>query len=503
MLLTVDKIYALYNDFKANAQKCFEKSNYNESLQYLVAAAETGFHFYLGYKDDEIELLLQSLSHYIKKKDENRIRNENVSVFYDSFSLDNGGLVQQYLDALIECGQRIIYITEKVGFTNERSDIRTQLTSYGNVEIIEIPARYDYWQKAQFVYDTIIESDANKIFIHTVPDAAFASSAFYALPRNIKKYKINSTDHTFWIGVNFIDYSFEFRQFGMVLSVNERGISEDKILCLPYYPIINKASFEGFPKEADGKVVLFSGGHYYKIFDKDDTFFKISKAILNACPGIIILFAGRGQRDVLNRKLESYNMKDRFIPIGQRKDIAEVFKHCDIYMNTYPIGGGLMLLYAAQLGKPIVCYRSRKTAGAEDIVCQINYFNISDDEIDSLVERVRKLVGNTEYRKQYGEKIKECIVSRQKFNQLFTEYLNTGKNQIIYDGEVDYERHTKDINDRIYYDNLNKQYQRSVIKIFGLKSIWKYPVFFLDAVKAVIKDGRFSKMLRNNIKLKV
>lgn len=40
--------------------------------------------------------------------------------------------------------------------------------------------------------------------------------------------------------------------------------------------------------------------------------------------------------------------------IGDRHDINEVFKHSDIFLNTYPIGGGLMTQYAAANSKPIL-----------------------------------------------------------------------------------------------------------------------------------------------------
>ena len=498
MKLTERKILDFYAFLKRKAQITYDKAKYKDCLQYIIAAADTAFHFYLGYKDDDLEKVLFLLSGHLIIQDDTKERNDNDCVFYDSFSFDNGGLVQQYLCALMSNGYRIIYITERTGFCTNRSDIKDQIEKYGKAKIIEIPKELDYWEKAQFVYDKIIASKAKRLFIHTMPHAAYACTAFYALPSSIRKYKINLTDHTFWLGVGFIDYSFEFRQFGMVLSERERGVPQHKQLCLPYYPIINDAPFEGFPSQAEGKVILFSGGHFYKIFDKEDTFFKISKAILDACPEVIMLFAGTGQISALNEKLEAYKIKDRFIPIGQRKDIAEVFSHSDIYMNTYPIGGGMMLLYAAQLGLPIICYRSKTTAGAEDIVCQKQFYTISDDDIPSIVQKVKHLVSDINYRNDYSTNIKNCTISREVFNKLFEEYLNTGVNIIKYDGEVDYVRHTKDINDKIAYDNINKQYQRSIVKVLGIKSLWECPIFIIDGLISVIRDGRLVKMIKNN-----
>ena len=495
MNLTENKIYKLYAHYKKKARQYCEKANYNNSLLYLTVAGYTGYHYYIGYKDDEVEDILSNISNQLIKKKDDKHRKKSECVFYDSFSSDNGGLTQQYLTAIISCGLRLVYITERKDFLNSNSEIKKQLDNYGKAVVIEVPSHANYWEKAQFVYDTIIESEAEKLFIHTEPYSAFASVAFYGLPNTIKKYKINLTDQTFWLGTGFIDYSFEFRQFGWHLSVVKRGISDSKILCLPYYPILNNEPFQGFPAVAQGKIILFSGASYYKIYDKDDIFFKICKEILNACPELLILFAGYGRINVLNDKLVQYGIKDRFIPIGQRSDITEVFKHCDIYLNTYPVGGGLMLLYAAQLGKPIVCYRAKTTAGAEDIVCQRQYYNISDDDIPSLVKRVKRLVNDSEYRKEYGCRIKDCTISNEMFNSLFSEYLDTGINKISFDGEINYERHTLDINNAISYDNINKMYPHTIVKFFGKRSLFECPDFLLDYIITNVRNGRWVKKI--------
>ena len=495
MNLTEKKIYKLYAHYKKKARQYCEKANYNNSLLYLTVAGYTGYHYYIGYKDDEVEDIISNISNQLIKKKDDKHRKKSECVFYDSFSSDNGGLTQQYLTAIISSGLRLVYITERKDFLNSNSEIKKQLDNYGKATVIEVPSHANYWEKAQFVYDTIIESEAEKLFIHTEPYSAFASVAFYGLPNTIKKYKINLTDQTFWLGTGFIDYSFEFRQFGWHLSVVKRGISDSKILCLPYYPILNNEPFHGFPDVAKGKIILFSGASYYKIYDKDDIFFKMCKEILNACPELLILFAGNGRMNVLNKKIEQYGIKERFIPIGRRSDITEVFKHCDIYLNTYPVGGGLMLLYAAHLSKPIVCYRAKTTAGAEDIVCQRQFYNISDDDIPSLVNRVKRLVDDSEYRQEYGCRIKDCTISKEMFNSLFTEYLDTGINKITFDGEINYERHTLDINNAISYDNINKMYPHTIVKFFGRRAFFECPDFLFDYIITNVRNGRWVKKI--------
>jgi len=500
MKLTEERIVCLFSKYKKKAQAAYKQGNYNNSLKYIKAASLIGYFFYLGYKDDEIEDLLQALSSRLKKieKDEGDI--DTSCVFYDSLSADNEGLVQQYLKAIMHIGLNITYITEKEGFNERKSILKAMLEDYGNSVIIEVPSNLAYMEKAQFVYDQIILTKASRLFIHSHPTSSYACTAFYALPDNIKKYKINLTDQTFWIGTRFIDYSFEFRAFGCVLSSRERGIRKEKLLMLPYYPVLNESKFQGFPKEADGKVIMFSGGNHYKIYSKDDMFFKMAKAILDGNPNVILLFAGQGDQNELNAKLAKYELIGRFIPIDYRSDITEVFRHSDIYLNTYPIGGGLMLQYAALLGKPIVCYQSETTAGAEDIVCQLKRVHISDCDIPSLVNRVQKLANSPESRQAYGKEIQACMVTEDTFNRTFAAYLADGKNLIPYSEEVSYKEHTKDIHDKLDYENSTKEFQCRFTKIIGISSLWECPSFLLNALIIVIKGNRIRVALKNNTK---
>lgn len=500
MVLTEQKVKQLYKKYKSQASHLFEKGNYSACLLSLKVAAFTGYYFYLGYKDQQIENLLKQLSEKIDKVDNYEPKSDNLFVFYDSFSIDNGGLVQQYLGALIASGYQILYITEKTNFLSLTGTIRSMLEDYGNAVIKVTPNDVSEFRKAQFVYNTIIESGTNKLLIQSGPHSAYANTAFYALPKEITRYKINLTDHTFWIGAGCFDYSFEFRPFGCTLSNVERGVPCNRLFYMPFYPIMNKTGFKGYPEEVEGKVVLFSGGAYYKVYDKDDTYFKMVKAILEGCDDVILLYAGIGDPQKTKEKIEEYGLQQRFLLLGQRSDITEVFEHCDIYLNTFPFGGGLMSQYAAQLGKPIVNYYTPATAKVEEFVCQQKEIDISDNTIDSLVERVRKLANNKDERIAFGKLIQSCVITPDEFNQKFKDCIRTGVNQIPYNDNTTLEEHLMDINDKLNFDADNKEYARRVSKIMGMKTLIAEPLLFFDAISVLLKGNRIIKALKNNLK---
>jgi hypothetical protein len=500
MQLTEERVKVLYAKYKRKAEIAFHKHHYDDCLMYIKAAAHTGYNFYLGYKDENLEEMLVNVSKALTLSPDQPNRKDDVCVFYDSFSIDNGGLVQQYLGAIISAGYKILYITEKVGFATRSSAIKSILEEYGKVEIVEIPHKLSYFKTSQFIYDTIIRSSAKKLFMQTGPSSASAIAAINALPKSIVKYKINLTDHTFWIGARRIDYSLEFRPFGCVLSYTYRGIPKEKVFLMQFYPIMNHSAFQGYPKEAEGKVVIFSGGAYYKIYDKEDTYFKIAKAILDVCKNAVILFAGTGNRKALDQKLTEYGIIDRFIPIGQRTDITEVFEHCDIYLNTYPFGGGLMSQYAAQLSKPIVNYSSKVTAKVEELVCQVKQMNLSDITIKALSNRVQQLVADKKYRKEYGAKIHDCALTSEYFNQLFVTCMSTNMNAKPYSDDVSFEEHTMDIKDKLDFENKNFNFHRRIIKVFGWRALVDSPDFLFVSICAVLREKRLFMALLNKIK---
>ena len=500
MILTEQKIRKIYNKYVLKAERKYFNKSYSDCLQYLKVSAHTGYYFYLGYRDNDIESILFKVSNKLKHVEKYLPSNGNGFVFYDSFSIDNGGLVQQYLSALIASKYEITYITERYDFLNKKSAIRDMLESYGDVSIIVVPSGMSLFQKSQFVYDSIVKVNTDKLLIHTNPSAVYANTAFYALPKEIIRYKINLTDHTFWIGAGCFDYSFEFRPFGCTLSSLKRGIANDKIFYLPFYPIMNKKGFRGFPEKALGKVKLFSGGAYYKVFDTDDTFFKLTKAILEKCPNIIILYAGIGEPQKMINKIIEYGMESRFLLLGERNDITEVFENCDIYLNTFPFGGGLMSQYAAQLGKPIVNYCTPTTAKVEEFVCQRGYIELSSEIMSDVVDKVKLLSDSVELRDELGKQIKSCVISPDVFCEKFKLCIDTRRNQIPYIDNSSLEEHTMDIQDKLNYDSTSKEFARSISKILGVKTFLLEPLLFFDAIKVVIKDNRLKSVIINNIK---
>lgn len=489
MILTKEYIYSLYAQFKRKAMKAVAVQKYDSALKYLSAACLTAYTFYIGFKDDEIEELLKTISKKLYQKTATTSSINRV-VLYDTFSQDSQGLTMQYLDAIIASGYDLMYITE-FDLNDSRSRlIKRTLQSYEKAEVVSIPSNIKGLKRVQMICDTIIGFRASKLFMHIHPSAVYAVTAFYALPKEIIKYQINLTDHTYWVGGGCMDYIFDWRQYGASLSAYYRGFKKEQIFILPYYPMMKETPFCGFPKEADGKVKIFAGASYYKIIDEKDSFFKINKAILDTTPEAVTLFAGGGDRQLIERLIDQYGLKGRFILIGQRNDIFQCFKHSDIYLSTYPLFGGLMGQFAAHAGLPILALHKEGGGRVEESVCQKTNETISFRELESLVKEASHLISDEAYRHQQGERMKNCVISIEEFNEGFSSSIKTNLSPFPVKLREDFKAYDLNVADKLKLVNQHKQYQLSLYHILPKFLLFSYPNVWLDGFIARIKNSR-------------
>lgn len=493
MKLTEKYIRKLFVKLKQKAEKALNKRQFNRCLCYLKAAAYTAYTFYLGFKDDELEKMLKQLSSHIRKREKKLETITNRCVFYDSFSLDNKGLTQQYIRAIMNARWKLLYLMEQNIDNPNARNIINEIRQYNNATIISIPNNLKSLERIQFIYDSIISFNPSKLFMHLSPSAVYAVTAFYALPESIKRYQINLTDHTFWIGTGCIDFSFEFRAYGAILSIFQRKISRENIFLLPYHPISKDSIFKGFPLNCNDKVVILSGGAYYKIVDEKKTFFKLLKIILDNNSQAVIVFVGAGDNLIFADFIKNNCYEDRIHLIGHRSDINEVFKHCDIYLNTYPFSGGLMCQYAANNAKPILSFCSNNKSMVEEFVCQKNFESISTFDLNSFANEAKKLIDDSKYRETKGRRMKDCILSENEFNKLFFKSIIENRNQVNFSEEEI--MRDNDLLAKLEFENRTSNYKCSLLKILGYRSVLVIPEIFFDAILNLFYKKKFLKIL--------
>lgn len=426
-----------YKGVKRLAQKAFAEGDYETSFKYIGKCATIAQQFNWIYADDELEDLLYSIGDKLIKeppKDYRTIRNRVV--FYDAFC-KSFVLALQYIKALVSAGKEVMYITTADDLAKNRTgfaDILDKLDVYPSVKVVVVPPG-KATKRIEYFYDAVVGFCPEQILLHMVADAVVLP-ALYVLPSAIKRYIINLADQTFWLGKKAIDYCIEFRQFGVSVSQQRRGIKPEQQLLVPFYPIDDGNPFEGFPKQCTpDKLIVFSGGDLYKVLDEKRTYWRLVKRLLDTYPNIVFLFATK-IRNGINYEIDKFvkenGFEGRFIYINYRKDINEVFKHCDIYMGTCPASGSLMSQLAAVNAKPILQYYYPGTPDdeTEQAVCYNEKFSISFQDEDLFMEEARRLITDEAYRKRQGERLKNAMITPERFNKLVADTLSTNNSQV-------------------------------------------------------------------------
>ena len=434
MRFTKENIAKIYAGIKKLAFKAAKKRHYTEALWHFDNAAIVAYQFNWIFSDDEIENCIKDISlNVIQKKKQKYEPVKNRYIFYDQ--IGNGRvLALQYLRALMAWDVEILYVLE-TGRHSLPDTIIPEIENYKKAEVYILPNNIeDQMEKVQEIYDKIFDYQAEKVFFHSPAEGAFGVMLWNSLPKEIVRYRIVPGDHHYYLGVNVTDYSVGFRPFGLAIDRQRRGYHPEQLLSQPYYPLIfNKNNFQGFPiEETNDKIILLSGASIYKIYGSD-IYFEIVKHILDYDERTILLFAGVGNTSRLSQFIKENNYESRLFHIGHRSDIYELMSRCDIYLGTYPFGGGLMTQYAALCKKPVIQYTKKinnEVAGFFDIESVLlpengKNISVSHTELDSLFKYAEALIDDESFRKEEGERLHKRVVKEDEFNNLLYDLIHS------------------------------------------------------------------------------
>jgi hypothetical protein len=421
-LLTIDAAKKTIDAFRQDIQKKFHQRNFDSLFPLIDNYAVLNQTINCIFRDDVIENILKEIGEKeIGVSTSTSSANKRI-VFYDQIGTTIC-LGLQYLRGLIANGYEILYIFESPSRKVNPSIIKEVQEYCSKILVFEKKSSISLGKKIQSEIEAFQPS---KLICHCSADGALAQTIFYSL-KNIEIFRIVPGDHHFYIGVGCTDYFFEYRRFAIKVAAEERKIPLEKIYKLPYYPIITSfCDFQGFPKEADGKVVILAAGSEYK-FHGSNWFFDTSEWILKHHENAVIIFLG-GKSKQIESYVEEKGLKGKFLLVGYRKDFVECMKHADMFLNSYPMGGGLVGLTAINLSKPVISHFDeynglqnsiRSFLGAEDIESPISFSN--DERLKAYVSQ---LVNDEHFRMEEGHRMKSMAQTKEKFDEMLGKYLN-------------------------------------------------------------------------------
>lgn len=481
-------VISVFNYFKKKAINAFYKGSLNDSLKFIELCCKIAYNFNFFYKDQELEDLICAISLRFRINECNkRKRKVRRYVLIDTNGSDNHGLTQQYIRAFIAAGIEFAYIYEDTDLSRI-SLILKELEAYPKATVFTFKEKVTFEEQIVKIYLFLLDYSPTKYFMHIMPWDVVAV-AISCLLTGVDRYNINATDHAFWLGVNSIDYCIEFRDYGYSVSLDKRGLKKEQLLLLPYYPIFNKSTFLGFPKEiSSDNVKIFSGGALYKIYGDNGLYFEIVKKILTDNPNSVLLYAGSGNTKIFNKFIKDNKFQHRVFFLGNRKDIYEVFLNSDIYLATYPISGGLMSQFAALCGKPIMAYTppNLQVNRLEGTVCHETNIGITHNNLNDLYKYACYLINNKDNRMRDGAELLGAVISSTSFNEELLHIVDTNESKRRFRKEViDYNFFSD-----LYLEVENKfepTFQKMVAYTLKFKTI-KYPKIFVNVILIIWKQ---------------
>lgn len=422
MSLTKQQVLSIYEKIVSTAKRKCELKRYEASLQYIRSSASWAYSFNFFYSDITVDNLLKEIADKTLSQVVIPSPADDKFVFIDSFAYDNRGLTQQYLRAMMRMNVSILYILTNHNF-DKGKDIFRELNEYPTATIYTIKKGLKDIEKSQKIIETIKKFSPSKIFLHLTPWDVSALMAIHKIS-NVVKYNINLTDHAYWLGASFIDYNIEFRAYGKTISLEKRGLSQEQELCLPYYPILPKWSeFKGFPKIPNDSVIIFTGGAPYKMLGRNDIFFVIMDQLLEISTRVRIMIAGvEPSSAIFREKIGQMKNHQRVFLIGNRADINECFRHCDIFLGTYPTIGGLMTQYAAMNAKPILAYKEATDnciSKVEDVINQCSNAVHTYTNLTIFLQYAKRLIEDQQVRMSEGKNNAKAIITPKWFDEEF------------------------------------------------------------------------------------
>lgn len=468
-------------------KKSIKLENYEKALAALYVMCGIQYDYNQKYCDDDIENTIQKIGSILINKSilvdkESNFDCKSNIVFYDGFGKDTRGLATIFLKAIKSNGYHITYIAD--ARLEKNQPVLHSIFKKDEITWQYIDMSHGYVKFAKELSQAIESSKAMFAFYYTTPDDVVADMVFGLLKGKLKRFQIDLTDHAFWIGKNAFDICIELRNVGSMIAKNYRGIEKEKLVTLPYYADINKQySFCGWPFEISGKRVVFSGGALYKTLgDDNNTFYKIVQHILIYHSDIIFVYAGEGDDSEL--KILSNQFKNRVFHIEERKDLYQVMKHSILFLNTYPMFGGLMMHYAAEAGRlPITLKHNHD---ADGLLFNQENIGIEYENYDELIADVDKILNDDEYRRFKEDKLQNCVINEEQFSTNFGQILNGGMTQYKTDlNNIDTSEFRSEYRKRF---NINESLEKYLVRKRNIVLFSEFPVFFIiHAVTKILK----------------
>lgn len=445
-----------------------KNKNYDLSLQAISASAQILHLYNQVYKDDELENMLFQISSklvdYPEWDRENKSR--KIILFYDGFGVDRRGIAIVMNNAIGLNEYKLIYISP-LNTKGNQPTLEKTLAPF-DVEWEYLDTDCSYTESVEQLTKILYKYQPDFSYFYTTPNDVVGVVVFDALKGKTFRCQLDLTDHAFWLGLNAFDLCSGGRQFSANIQHYFRDIPLEKMSLLDVNLLVDDCEFQGLPFEKNSRFI-FSGGSLYKTLgDENNTFYRIIEHVLDAFPDIKFLYAGQGDDSQMRCLMNKY--PERVFLISERPDFYQIIERCTLYLNTYPMFGGLMMRYSALAGKlPLTLKHGNDSDG---ILIDQNQRNIEYESFDELVQDIDKLLSDEDYLHSREKLLDGSVLTEECFVRNIRMMIEEHKTEFSYGDvvPVDTTQFRKEYLERFRYSDIAKaiasKRNTSLIKYF-------------------------------------
>ncbi len=372
--------------------------------------------FEIGEKLDFLSVTWKSLSaqQVIPKSSKKRVLHVATTVF------STGGhtrLIKNWIKSFPNFEHWLLLINQRVGSV---PPFLSETVTANSGQIIILPDKDSLLAKAKNLRQ-IACNNFDYVFLHHHPNDVVPLVAF-AIDNCPPVAVVNHADHVFWVGVSIADLVIDFCRSGCEISL-ERRIAKKSVI-VPYLvdviePTISRTSARQQLSINEDETILLSIGSAYKFQPIEErNFFVTAEKILEKNSKARLFLIGPddncGTGALKNNRIKF---------LGRVEDPILYQIAADIYLEGFPMGGGLASIESVLLGAcPVFAYNSLPLLSTIRLLEFENEVKTEQTENDYIAD-VSKLIENSDLRKNRAEKLRRRIIylhSRERF-EYYTE----------------------------------------------------------------------------------
>jgi glycosyltransferase involved in cell wall biosynthesis len=197
------------------------------------------------------------------------------------------------------------------------------------------------------------------IVLHTHPFDVAPLLAFGSEGFNRPVVISNHADHVFWLGVGICDALLDMSSRGRDISRRKRGIDDSHVLPIPVEspagPCNRLEARQRLGLPADQHIVLSVGQpNKYQVAGRFN-FADMATALVQQRPQCVFVVVGP-DRTIPVWQAAHQASKGRVLPIGRvpHDRLHDFFRAADVYVDSFPVGGGTACIEALMFGLPLI-----------------------------------------------------------------------------------------------------------------------------------------------------